>query len=133
VTDRHETLVAFFKRHPVLIAQVPQNIREKILYGGKSPTDFMFLANASFNVDGTRIAAYGASVKLAAVPHNGSVYRLLEANPRAKSIIFVRDAADKDLWHVVGFTNRESFAFFAGKDRVNPDDFAPADLLQNSK
>ena len=40
--------------------------------------DFQFVEKASFNVDGPRAAAYGASVKLAAVPPNGPVYRLLE-------------------------------------------------------
>lgn len=133
VSDRHETFVEFFKRQPVLIAHVPDNIRDKILFSGKGTEDLTFLGNASFNVDGTRAAVYGASVKLAPVPFDGSVYRLLDANVRTKSVIFVRDAADKDLWHAVGFTNRQSFAFFASTERVKPDDFAPADLIHHEK
>jgi hypothetical protein len=133
VSDRHEKFVEFFTRRPVFIASVPDNIRDKILYGGKGTDGPTFLGNASFNVDGNRAAVYGTSVKLAAIPFDGPVYRLLDANTKAKSMVFVRDAADKDLWHAVGFTSRDSFAFFASKERVKPDDFAPADLVKTLK
>jgi RNA polymerase sigma factor (sigma-70 family) len=133
ISDRHEKFVEFFTRRPVLIAQVPETVRDKILYGGKGTDGPTFLGNASFNTDGVRAAVYGASVKLAPVTFLGPVYRLLDANTKAKSMIFVRDAADKDLWHAVGFTSRDSFAFFASKDRVKPDDFAPADLIHHEK
>ena len=59
VSDRHEPFVEFFKRQPVLIAQLPDNVREKILYTGKGTDGFTFLGSASFNMDGTRVAAYG--------------------------------------------------------------------------
>jgi RNA polymerase sigma factor (sigma-70 family) len=133
VSDRHEKFVEFFQRQPVLIAVLPDDAREKILFGDKDTTDFTFLAKASFNVDGPRAAAYGAGVKLARVPLRDPVFRLLEFGTENEPVVFVRDAADKDLWHAVGFTRRSSVGFFTGTKRINPDDFAPVDLLHKEK
>jgi hypothetical protein len=130
VSDRHETFVEFFRRQPVMIATVPAEVRDKMLYAEKGPVDFVFVEKASFNVDGPRVAAYGASVKLAPVPLRSPVARLLESTAPSEPVVFVRDAANKDLWHAVGFTRRSSVGFFAGTERVKPDDFAPADLIE---
>jgi RNA polymerase sigma factor (sigma-70 family) len=130
VTDRHEEFVEFFRRQPVMIATVPQNLRDKMLHDAKGVDKLSFVDNASFNVDGNRAAVYGASVKLAPVPPKGPVYRLLDGGDVKHPVVFVRDAKDQYLWHAVGFTRRSSFAFFASKDRVGADDFAPTDLLQ---
>jgi RNA polymerase sigma factor (sigma-70 family) len=130
VSDRHETLVEFFRRQPVLVAVVPDDVRAKILYSAKGTVDFAFLEQASFNVDGPRAAAYGASVKLAPVTPDGPVSQLLEHGIRKEPVVFVRDAVDKNLWHAVGFTRRSSVGFFTSTERKKPDEFAPADLLQ---
>lgn len=130
VSDRHETLVEFFRRQPVLVATVPAPVREKVLFDAKGPTAFVFVDDASFNVTGPRVAAYGASVKLAPVPPAGPVGQLLETTGASEPIIFVRDAADKNLWHAVGYTTRPSAGFFADTKRAKGDDFAPSELLQ---
>ena len=132
VTDRHETFVEFFRRQPVLVASVPADVRDKLLYAAKGTVDFVFVDNASFNVDGPRVAAYGAAVKLAPVPFDGQIFHLLETTGAAHPVVFVRDAADKNLWHAAGFTRRPSAGFFAGAARVAPDDFAPAELVQET-
>ena len=132
VTDRHETFVEFFRRQPVMVAVVPAEVRDKLLYAAKGPVSFVFVDNASFNVDGPRVAAYGAAVKLSPVPFDGPVFRLLEMTAAARPVVFVRDAEDKNRWHAVGFTRRSSVGFFAGTERVAPDDFAPAELVQDA-
>jgi RNA polymerase sigma factor (sigma-70 family) len=132
VSDRHETFVEFFRRQPVLIAMVPQNLRDRMLYDAKGVDKLSFVDTASFNVSGPRAAVYGASVKLAPVPFNGPVYRILEMTDAKHPVVFVRDADDKNLWHAVGFARRSSIGFFASKDRVKPDDFAPVDLIQEN-
>jgi len=76
---------------------------------------------------------YGASVKLAPLVFDGPALRLLEMTASTHPIVFVQDATDKNLWHAVGFTKRSPVGFFAGGERVKPDDFAPADLLHESK
>jgi hypothetical protein len=131
VTDRHETFVEFFRRQPVLVARVPANVRDKILYSGKGTADFTFVDDASFNVDGPRVAVYGTSIKIAPVPFDTSVFYLLEMAPANAAVVLVRDPIDKNLWHAAGFTKRPSAGFFTGKERVKPDDFAPADLLES--
>ncbi|MBN9118075.1 MAG: hypothetical protein J0I06_02725, partial [Planctomycetes bacterium] len=133
VSDRHEAFVEFFRRQPVLVASVPKDVRDKLLYDAKGPVGFVFVDNASFNVDGPRVAAYGASVRLAPVTFEGSAFRLLEAIDARHPVVFVRDASNKDLWHAVGFTRRSSVGFFAVAERVKPDDFAPADLLHRER
>ena len=130
VSDRHETFVEFFHRQPVLVAVVPDALREKLIYGAKGPLEFVFVDQASFNTDGPRVAAYGASMKLVPISFDTPVARLLELTVRSEPMIFVRDASDKNLWHAVGYTRRSSVGFFASTARVKPDDFAPADLLQ---
>jgi RNA polymerase sigma factor (sigma-70 family) len=130
VSDRHETFVEFFRRQPVLVAVVPAEVREKMLYDEKGPVGHVFVDSASFNVDGPRSAAYGASVQVASVALNGPVYGMLEMTPVQTAVVFVRDAANKELWHAVGFTTRSSVGFFAGTERIKSDDFAPADLIQ---
>ena len=132
VTNRDETFVEFFRRQPVMVAVVPADVREKMLYAAKGPVDFVFVDKASFNVDGPRAAAYGAAVKLSPVPFDGPVSRLLERTDAAQPVVFVRDANDKNLWHAVGYTRRTSVGFFAGTERVKPDDFAPAELVQDA-
>jgi hypothetical protein len=137
VTDRHETFVEFFRRQPVMIAVLPDALRTKLLTG-RTPTEFVFVDTASFNVEGPRAAAYAASVKLAplslAPPSlDDPVFNLLEMTSQSEPVVFVRDAANKDLWHAVGFTRRSSNGFFTGKARVAPDDFAPIDLLHIEK
>jgi RNA polymerase sigma factor (sigma-70 family) len=133
VSDRHETFVEFFRRQPVLVATVPDNVREKMLFDAKGATTFEFVDKASFNVTGPRVAAYGASVKLAPVSPTGPVGRLLEMTGVSEPIVFVRDAADKNLWHAVGYTTRPSAGFFADTKRAKGDDFAPSDLLQQAE
>ncbi len=130
VSDRHEKFVEFFRRQPVLVAVLPANVRDKMLYDPKGSDGPVFVDSASFNLDGPRNAAYGASVKLAPLPPDGPAFRLMEMTPAKHPVVFVRDAADKNLWHAVGFTTRSPVGFFASKDRVKPDDFAPADLLE---
>jgi RNA polymerase sigma factor (sigma-70 family) len=130
VSDRHEKFVEFFRRQSVLIAVVPANLREKMLYDAKGVEKLSFVDNASFNVDGLLAAVYGASVKLAPVPPKSPVFRLLEMTDAKLPIVFVRDADDKNLWHAVGFTRRSSVGFFASKERVGSDGFAPVELLQ---
>jgi RNA polymerase sigma factor (sigma-70 family) len=130
VSDRHETFVEFFRRQPVLIAVVPDDVRAKILFTAKGTVDFAFVENASFNVAGPRAATYGASVKLAPLSHDNPVVQLLESGTRKEPIVFVRDGVDKNLWHAVGFTRRSSVGFFTSTERTKPDDFAPADLLE---
>jgi RNA polymerase sigma factor (sigma-70 family) len=133
VSDRHEKFAEFFQRQPVLIAVVPENVRDKLLYDPKGPTGFVFLDSASFNVDGPRASAYATSVKLAPVTFDGPAFHLIEMTPEANPVVFVRDASNKELWHAVGFTRRSSVGFFTGAERVKPDDFAPADLLHHEK
>lgn len=128
VSARDERFAEFFRRQPVMVAGVPDNLRDKLLYDAKGPGR-VFVDYASFNVDGPRAAAYGASVKVAPVPLGGPEYRLLARAPRTAAVVFVRDAADAELWHAVGFTTRPSAGFFAETKRTAPDDFAPADLL----
>jgi hypothetical protein len=130
VSDRQETFVEFFRRQPVLVAVVPDALRSKLLGDTKGAIDFVFVEKASFNADDPRVAAYGASVKLAPVPFDGPVHRFLDLAAESEPIVFVRDVGDKNLWHAVGFTRRSSVGFFAATERVKPDDFAPADLLQ---
>lgn len=130
VSDRHEKFVEFFRRQPVMVAVVPANVHSKLLYGNTQPVNFDFVEKASLNEDGPRVAAYGASVKLAPLAANGPVFQLLDnVNPNTP-VVFVRDESDKNLWHAVGLTRRSSVGFFAARDRVAPDAFAPADLLQ---
>ena len=131
VSDRHEKFVEFFRRQPVLVAHVPDNVRAKMLYDAKGPTGMVFVDNASFNADGLRTALYGASVKLAPVPMDSPVHALLELGDEKQSVVFVRDPADKNLWHAAGVARRTPVGFFAQTERVKPDDFAPADLLQD--
>jgi RNA polymerase sigma factor (sigma-70 family) len=131
ISDRHETFVEFFRRQPVMVAHVPANVLDKVLYDAKGPTGLVFVDSASFNVDGPRAASYGASVKLAPVPFNSPVSHLLELIDQRHSVVLVRDPADKDLWHAAGVAKRSPVGFFATKERVKPDDFAPADLLQD--
>lgn len=133
VSDRHETLVEFFRRQPVMVATVSDKLREKMLFDAKGTGALVFVDNASFNVDGLRVAVYGASVKLAPVSARGSVGQLLEMTGPTEPIVFVRDAADKNLWHAVGYTTRPSMAFFADTKRAKGDDFAPADLIQKAE
>ncbi len=130
VSDRHETFVEFFRRQPVLVAVVPPAQRNRMLYEAKGVTDFEFVEKASFNVDGPRVATYGTSVKLAPVAFDGPVMQLLDVAADTAPVVFVRDAADKNVWHAAGVTRRSSVGFFAAKERVKPDEFAPADLLQ---
>ncbi|MCI0700551.1 MAG: sigma-70 family RNA polymerase sigma factor [Planctomycetia bacterium] len=137
VSDRHETFVEFFRRQPVVIAILPDDLRSKLLTG-KTPTDFVFLASASVNEDSGRATAYGISMKMAPlslVPpsRNDPVYRLLDLTSASEPVVFVRDPVDKNLWHAAGFTTRNSSGFFADKKRVGKDDFAPVDLLHNEK
>jgi hypothetical protein len=136
VTDRHELFVEFFRRQPVMIATLTQDQWTKLL-AGKGTVDLEFVDRASFNVDGPRAAAYGASVKLAPFsathPTDEPLRRVLELSSPSEPIIFVRDSLDKNLWHAVGYTRRPSAAFFTGKVRVAPDDFAPIDLLHTEK
>jgi len=132
VTDRHEAFAEFFRRQPVMVATVPADVRDKLLYTAKGTVNFVFVDDASFNVDGPRAAVYGASVKLAPVTYDGPVYHLLETVGAAHPVVFVRDAVDKNLWHAAGFTRRPSAAFFAGTVPVKPDDFAPAELLHET-
>jgi RNA polymerase sigma factor (sigma-70 family) len=133
VSDRHEKFVEFFRRQPVLIAVVPANVRAKLLHDAKGVTDFVFLGTASFNVDGPRAAAYGASVKLAPLTFEGPAFRMLEMTPSEHPVVFVRDAADENTWRAVGFTTRPSAGFFTNKARVKSDDFAPTDLIHSEK
>jgi hypothetical protein len=130
VSDRHETFVEFFRRQPVLVATVPAAVLDKVFVTAKGPVDFVFVDKASFNMDGPRVSVYGAALKLAPVPFGGPVSRLLDAAGLAQPVVFVRDADDKNLWHAAGFTRRSSVGFFATDERITPDDFAPADLLQ---
>jgi hypothetical protein len=130
VSNRHEKFVEFFRRQPVLIAVVPANLRDKMLYDAKGVDKLSFLDSASFNVDGPRVAVYSASVKLAPVAQDGPVFRLLEMTAAKHPIVFVRDADDSNLWHAVGFTSRSEVGFFASAVRVGADDFSPADLLE---
>ena len=133
VSDRHEKFVEFFQRQPVLVAEIPKNVRDKLLYDPKGPAGLVFVGSASFNVPGPRAAVYGASVELAPVTFDGPAFHLLETAAEKDPVVFVRDASKKNLWHAVGFTRRESVGFFTGTDRVKPDDFAPIDLLHNEK
>lgn len=130
VSDRHEKFVEFFRRQPVMVAVVPANVRNKLLYGNTRPVDFDFVEKASLNESGPRVAAYGASVKLAPLRFTGPVFQLLDDTNENNPVVFVRDESDKNLWHAVGFTKRSSVGFFAARDRITPDNFAPADLLQ---
>jgi hypothetical protein len=130
VSDRHETFVEFFRRQPVMVATVSDDLRDKLLVGAKAPLDYVFVDKASFNDGGPRAAAYGASVKLAPVAFDGPVYHLLELTASTEPVVFVRDAGDTHLWHAVGFTRRSSVGFFATTQRVKPDEFAPTDLIQ---
>ena len=129
VSDRHETFAEFFRRQPVMVASVKPELLERVLKG-KAADAFQFVDAASFNTDGPRNAAYGASVKLAPGPTTGPVFELLWTRSAAEPLVFVRDATDKNLWHLAGFTRRSSVGFFASNARVQPDEFAPADLLQ---
>jgi RNA polymerase sigma factor (sigma-70 family) len=129
VSDRHEKFVEFFRRQEVLVAVVPANVRDKLLYDPKGSNGMVFVDTASFNTDGPRAAVYGAGVKLAPVTLDGPAFRLLEMTDEKFPVVFIRDEGDKNLWHAVGFTRRSAVGFFAAKERVKPDDFAPADLL----
>jgi hypothetical protein len=137
VSDRHETFVEFFRRQRVVTAILPDQERTQLLTA-KQPTDFVFLPSASFNDDSLNAAVYGASIKMAPlslVPPSmdNSVYRVLESSSPPISAIFVRDTADKNLWHVAGVTTRDPSGFFARKERVGKDDFAPIDLIHSEK
>jgi RNA polymerase sigma factor (sigma-70 family) len=133
VSDRHEKFVEFFQRQPVLVAVVPKNVREKLLYDPKGPSGSVFVDSASYNVSGPRAAVYATSVELAPVTFDGPAFHLLEMAPEENPVVFVRDGSNKNVWHAVGFTRRSLVGFFAGTERVKPDDFAPADLLHHEK
>jgi RNA polymerase sigma factor (sigma-70 family) len=132
VSDRDEGFAAFFRRQPVMVADVLEADRDKLLYDAKGPGR-VFVSYASFNADRDRTATYGAFVKLAPPPLNGPAYRLLALAKPKHAVVFVRDADDAELWHVAGVTTRPSIGFFAEAKRTPPDDFAPADLLQQPK
>lgn len=130
VTDRNEAITEFFRRQPVMVARVKPELLRRVLEG-TSGDRFEFVDSASFNADDPRVAAYGASVKLAPAPvGDGALRDLLSGAAVDQPLIFVRDPADKNLWHAAGLTRRSSLGFFASKERVPPDDFVPADLIQ---
>lgn len=128
VSDRHETFAEFFRRQPVMVATLRDADRQKLLLDARGPGE-VFANSASFNVDGPRNASYGARTKLAPLDHNGPVRGLLLAATAKDALVFVRDPADRDLWHAAGVCRRSPVGFFAAAERVKPDDFAPADLL----
>ncbi|MBY0457258.1 MAG: hypothetical protein K2V38_07975, partial [Gemmataceae bacterium] len=135
VSDRDEPFADFFRRQPVLVAKVRAELRAELLAGKgePKPLDFTFVDDASFNTDGPRVAVYGASVRLVPVPPADPAFRLLDAADRRDAVVFVRDPVDRNVWHPVGFTRRPSAGFFASGERVGPDTFAPADLLQRGE
>lgn len=125
VTDRHETLVEFFRRQQVMVAGVERKDYSAAL-GAAKPTGRLFVNYASRNEDTPLNAAYGSYVRLAPVP--ADVEGVIP-DVAAGAVVLAADPADKDVWHVAGFTTRPSVGFFASKERKGRDDFAPADLL----
>lgn len=127
VSDRHETFAEFFRRQRVMVAGIdPKDLAAAV--EADKPTPKVFVNYASQNEAGLLNASYGAYVRLA--PVSDDVAQLLDEKV---SLVLAADAADKDVWHVVGFTTRSSVGFFTSREKKGRDDLAPADLLFNNK
>jgi RNA polymerase sigma factor (sigma-70 family) len=139
VSDRQEKLVEFFKRQKLMVAGVRRTDAEALLTA-KEPTDRTFLSLPSYNVSrdgGGAVTAYAAVVNVA--PPAKPVAELLEPLVAAARndetvpirLVFRQDEKEPEVWHPVGFTTRKEIVFFfLSKEKKEPDDFAPADLIR---
>jgi RNA polymerase sigma factor (sigma-70 family) len=129
ITDRDETIPQFFNRQKVLVASV---LEEKIKpqFSAKEPSKLTFVSYPAFNSE-MDARTYGTSVKIAPVSKEAEelVQERIKDNKErgALQLVFVIDAKDSELVHLVGYTLRNSVSFFEGQKK-EPDDFAPAEL-----
>jgi RNA polymerase sigma factor (sigma-70 family) len=129
VTDRDETFTEFFRRQRVMIAMVDPKLFDAAATA-RQPSERQFVSSASYNESGVMSAVYGSFVRLA--PLSPAVHAVVQF-PAGRALVLTADLADKDVWHVAGFTNRSPEGFFTKKEKKGRDDFAPADLIHTPK
>jgi hypothetical protein len=133
LSDRKEELVNFFHRSRVIVGGLRLEDLKQALKAAK-PREKVFLNYTSHNDDRNKEELFGSIVKLA--PITGEAAQLLETQmkgPDGKerfsvTVILKRDAADAELYHAVGYTDRSSVCFFSRGERKAPDTFSPPDL-----
>jgi RNA polymerase sigma factor (sigma-70 family) len=129
ISDRDESFVEFFRRQRVMIAAITLREYGTVVKSGQT-SERLFLFSASRNDDELMAATYGAYARLS--PISPEFIAMID-DSKPPSLILIPDTKEKDVWHVVGVTSRESSAFFTSKVKAKGDDFAPADLLHVEK
>jgi len=124
VTERDESFVEFFRRQRVMIARVDPKLVEAAARSAK-PTERQFVGAASYNESDVMSAVYGSFVRLAPI----DPYSDLALLAMGETLVLTADPAEKDLWHLAGFTTRPAEGFFTAKEKKGRDDFAPAELV----
>lgn len=132
LSDKDETVPDYFRRHRLIVGMLPAKEVEAAIEA-KSPREKVFVNYTSHNDDPKKEQLFGDILKLA--PLSKEAAALLREHgfgggkkPFQVGVILRRDAADAELYHVVGWTGRSSVSFFASDKRVGGDDFSPRDL-----
>ncbi len=129
VTVRDETLPQFFRRQKVVVAGL---LEEKLtpLFTATKPSGPMVVGYAAYNHK-PLVRVYGDTLRVA--PPTPAVIELLKERLRDNTdraqlnLIYVADPADGELFHLAGYTTRNTVSFFTGK-RVEPDPYSPAEF-----
>jgi hypothetical protein len=127
ISDRDETILAYFRRSRALVAGVLPEGLNKILEA-KAPLTRFFVSYASQNDDPARASTFGAYLEIA--PPSAAVAKLLSRHkdPLTRSLVLRRDDRKPGLYHVVGCTERTSVGFFDNDKRNAADGFSQKDL-----
>ena len=129
VTVRDEAMPQFFRRQKVVVAGL---LEEKLtpLFTATKPSDPLFVGYAAYNHK-PLVRVYGDTLRIA--PPTPAVIELLTERLRDNTdraqlnLIYVADPADGELFHLAGYTTRNTVSFFTGK-RVEPDPYSPAEF-----
>jgi hypothetical protein len=138
LSDRKEKVTAFFQRNRVVVGAIWQKDLDKLTQA-KEPIAKIFLDYTSANDDPEKAERYGDTLTLAPLAPDVSALIEKHAEPRGKDgdrsvvVILRRDEGKADLYHVVGVTTHTPVSFFALKEKLKSDDFAPAELKYKGK
>lgn len=136
VSDRDETIPAFFQRHRIIVGRLDVK-KLKRLVEAKEPEKMLFVNYTSHNDDEKKMELFGDF--LTVTPVNSAVDALIagyvkeKKNPVYVNVVLKRDARDAAVYHVVGLIHPTTVGFFRQKDRTGMDDFSPMDLRFKEK
>jgi hypothetical protein len=132
ISDREESVPAYFQRHRMVVAIMSTNALKKCLSADKT-MDKQSVNNASFNDDAGGLSKFVASLNIPVT--SPAAAKLVREHLQGKdgkeresvTLILCADAQAKDTYHIVGFTTAAPGDFFADKGFAG-DDLRGADL-----